>query len=101
MRTVSALEVRRRFGELLDQASAGDRIVIERDRRPMAMLVSYEDGMRLGESREDRLERRLAALDRLDAFRERMAREYPEPPDAPTAEELIRRERDHGHEDGG
>ncbi len=94
MRTVSALDVRKRLGQLLDEASAGERIVIERDRRPLAMLVSYEDGMRLAGSTEERAARALAALDRLDAFRERMAREHPEILDEPDAVTLIRQMRE-------
>ena len=59
MRTVTALDVRKRLGELLDAASAGERILIERDHRPMAVLVSVEDAGRLdqlGETREERIE---------------------------------------------
>jgi prevent-host-death family protein len=93
MRTVTALELRAKLGELLDAASAGERIVIERDHRPMACLVSIEDARRLDDDVEGRKKRGLAALDRLDKFRERMAREYPEPPGAPDSATLIRHER--------
>ncbi len=78
MRVISALHLRRKVGEMLDRASSGERIVIERDRRPLAMLVSYEDGMKLQESEADRRKRSLAALDRLAAFRRRMAIERPD-----------------------
>jgi prevent-host-death family protein len=94
MRTVTALELRGKLGELLDAASAGERIVIERDRRPMAVLVSLEDAHRLDDDRDERRKRGLAALDRLDKFRERMASEYPEPPGGPDAATVIREERD-------
>ena len=94
MRTVTALELRGKLGELLDAASAGERIVIERDRRPMAVLVSVEDANRLDESRDERRKRALAALDRLDKFRERMAREHPEDVGGPDAATVIREERD-------
>jgi prevent-host-death family protein len=94
MRTITALELRGKLGELLDAASAGERIVIERDHRPMAVLVSLEDANRLDGDREERRKRGLAALDRLDRFRERTAREYPRPPDVPDAATLIRDERD-------
>jgi prevent-host-death family protein len=43
MKTVSALDVRARFGELLDEAAAGERIVIERAGQPRAALVPLED----------------------------------------------------------
>ncbi len=79
MRSVSALILRKKLGEILDAASAGERILIERDRRPVAVLVSYEDAQRLEESREERLQRSTAALDRLEALAEQMARENPWP----------------------
>ena len=43
MKTVSALDVRRRFGQLLDEAAAGERIVIERAGIPLAALVPLSD----------------------------------------------------------
>lgn len=94
MRTVSALELRKKLGQILDAAAAGERIVIERDRRPLAMLVPVEDGQRLDESPDEELRRFEAALDRLDEFRERMAREYPEMLEGPDAATLIRQDRD-------
>ena len=42
MRTVTAMDMRKRLGEILDAASAGERILIERDHRPLAYLVSVE-----------------------------------------------------------
>jgi len=94
VKTVSALDLRRRLGALLDAASAGERIVVERDRRPIAVLVSYEDAQRLDEDREARYRRTLAALDRLGRFRERMAREHPEILEGPDAVTAIREERE-------
>jgi prevent-host-death family protein len=94
MRTVSALDVRKHLGELLDAASAGERIVIERDRRPMAVLVSYEDAQRLDEAEEDRVKRTLAALDELSAFAERMAIEHPAPDDGLDTVTWMRQERE-------
>ena len=47
MRTVTAMDMRKKLGEILDAASAGERILIERDHRPLAYLVSVEDGQRL------------------------------------------------------
>jgi prevent-host-death family protein len=72
MRTITAMDLRRRLGEVLDRASAGERIVVERDRRPMAVLVPYEDAVRLEEDPDGRRTRALAALDRLEAFAQRM-----------------------------
>jgi prevent-host-death family protein len=43
MKTVSALDVRRHFGQLLDEAAAGERIVIERAGVPLAALVPLHD----------------------------------------------------------
>ena len=91
---MTALELRGKLGELLDAASAGERIVIERDHRPMAVLVSIEEANRLDEDREQRYKRAMTALDNLDRFRERMAREHPLEPGTPDAATLIREERD-------
>ena len=63
--TLSPLDLRRRLGEILDAASTGERFVIERDHRPLAMLVSVEDGRRLDEDAAERTRRALAALDRM------------------------------------
>jgi antitoxin (DNA-binding transcriptional repressor) of toxin-antitoxin stability system len=97
MRTISAMELRRKTGEWLDRASAGERIVIERDHRPMALLVPFEDASRWGEPESEKIKRRLAALDRLDALAERMAIAHPPQPGDLNAEAAIRWERDHGH----
>jgi prevent-host-death family protein len=94
MRYVSALDVRKKLGQLLDEASAGERIVIERDRRPLAMLVSYEEGMRLVESEHERIVRSLRALDRLDRFVDRIALEHPETVGGPDAATLVREMRE-------
>lgn len=96
MRTVTAMEVRKRLGEILDAASAGERILIERDHRPLAYLVSVEDGQRLDGDRPERIARRLAALDRLSAFAELMRQEHgPLLPAGMTAAEWMRWDRDH------
>ena len=39
-KTVSAMEARRRFGELLEDVYRGDEVIIERNGKPMAALVS-------------------------------------------------------------
>lgn len=91
------MDLRRKMGEWLDRASAGERIVIERDHRPMAMLVPYEDGQRLDQRDEDLIRRREAAFDRLEAFAKRMAIAHPPQPGDLDAAASIRWERDHGH----
>lgn len=88
------MQLRARLGEFLDSASAGERIAIERDHRPIAVLVSPEDAARLDESLAERRARARAAMDRLSAFGERMARKYPHIKDLPDAATLIRQERD-------
>ena len=77
MRTVTPLDLRRGLGRILDAASAGERFLIERDHKPLAMLVSVEEGRRLDPDAAERRRRALAALDRLVAHGERMARLHP------------------------
>lgn len=43
MRTVSALDVRKKFGELLDEAASGERLIIQRGGQPVAALVPLSD----------------------------------------------------------
>ena len=92
------MHLRQRMGEILDRASAGERIVVERDRRPLAVLVPYEDAVRLQESPADARARALAALDRLDALARRMADEHSPQTDAAT---VVRNERRHAHGTSG
>jgi antitoxin (DNA-binding transcriptional repressor) of toxin-antitoxin stability system len=66
MRTISPLDLRRSLGSILDAASAGERFLIERDHRPIAVLVSVEEGRRLEGDPDERRQRALAALDRLE-----------------------------------
>jgi antitoxin (DNA-binding transcriptional repressor) of toxin-antitoxin stability system len=94
MRVVTPTDMRKRLGEILDAASAGERILIERDHKPIAWLVSPEDGWRFDEDEQARIARSLAALDRLDEFSRRMAAEYPPPDDGLTAAEWLREERE-------
>jgi prevent-host-death family protein len=86
MRTVSALDVRKRFGEIVDQAAAGERIVIERAGLAIAAIVPLAD---LELVDPDRIKaRRLAAIDDI----RRRAREQPFDLTSDAAE-LIRRQR--------
>jgi prevent-host-death family protein len=75
MKTVSALDMRQRFGQLLDEAAAGERIIIERAGQPRAALVPLEDL----QSRDpgERRARQEAALREI----RRMARLRPAPGD--------------------
>ena len=91
MIVITALHLRRKLGEVLDRASAGEPIVIERDHRPLAMLVSYEQGLRLVEPPEEQSRRALAALDRLVRLGRAMAARHPTA--GPRAAEAIRLER--------
>jgi prevent-host-death family protein len=90
MRTVTALDVRRRFGQIVDEAAAGERIVIERAGRPVAAIVPLADLDRVD---PDRIRAaRLVAIDELA----RMARRHPFPAgfDAVAAVRRGRAERD-------
>jgi len=55
--------------------------------------VSVEDGRRFDDD-EEKTRRALAALDRLEELRERIAREYPPIDDGLTAAEWIQQERE-------
>ena len=95
------MDLRRRLGEILDRASAGERIVVERDRRPLAVLVPYEDAISLEESPADARARALAALDRLEAFARRMTDEHALATAEANAANVMRDERAHGHGTSG
>jgi len=74
MKTYSAIEVRKRFGQILDEAAAGERIVIERAGQPIAGLVPLAD---LAEhDPETRKRRQLAALDRMRRLSQQVQREF-------------------------
>jgi antitoxin (DNA-binding transcriptional repressor) of toxin-antitoxin stability system len=93
MRVVTPTDMRKRLGEILDAASAGERILIERDHKPLAWLISPEDGRRF-DDKQARIARSLAALDRLRQLSERLAVEYPAPDDGLTEAEWIQQERE-------
>ena len=94
MRTVTAMDMRKRLGEILDAASAGERILIERDHKPLAYLVTVEEGERVVRVDEGLRQRRLAALDRLTEFAAEMDRKYPPQPGDPDAATAVRMDRD-------
>lgn len=74
MRVVTALDVRRRFGQIIDEAAAGERIVIERAGQPVAALVPLADLALVDPDRRRAL--RLAAIDDV----RQLARRRPFPP---------------------
>ena len=79
MRTVSALDVRKKFGELLDEAAAGERLIIQRGGQPVAALVPLSD---VAEHDPETIKkRRLKAIDDI----RRMARHGPHL----TSEEIV------------
>jgi len=88
MKTVSALDVRRRFGQLLDEAAAGERIVIERAGIPLAALVPLSD--LAGSDPARAAERQLAAL----AEVRRLVAEAPPAPTGWSAARFVRSDRD-------
>jgi prevent-host-death family protein len=96
MKTVTPLDLRRSLGRILDEASAGQRFLIERDRRPLAVLVSVEEAARLDEDADDALRRRRLAVERLEDWRRRIleARGRDDAGRGATAAEMVRRERD-------
>ncbi len=81
MKTITAGELRAKLGEALDRASAGERIIIARDRRAIAALVPIEDAQKMGGWTEEHQQRRIAALDRLEALGREMAATHAAPDD--------------------
>ena len=81
MRTISALEVRAKFGQVLDEAAAGERFIVERSGAPVAAIDSLRD-LELSDPAVVRA-RRLAAVDRLVAMRAADRRPRP------SAEEIV------------
>lgn len=95
MRTVTAMDMRKRLGEILDAASAGETILIERDHKPLAFLVSYEEGMRTAARDEKKIKRQLEALDEMVEFGKAWRRKHPPQPGDLSAAEWVRWDRDH------
>lgn len=65
MGTVTALEAKTRFGELLERVARGEEIVITRHDKPVARIVPE------GRASNDKVRR---AVQELDALREEIAR---------------------------
>lgn len=89
MRVVSALEVRARFGQIVDEAAAGERVVIERAGTPVAAIVPLADLEAIDPDRV--VDRQLEAVRRI-ARRARQIRSQGEP--AFDAAAWIRHDRD-------
>jgi prevent-host-death family protein len=95
MRTISALDVRARFGQVLDEAAAGERFIVERAGMPVAAIVPLRDLEAMNP--EHVRARRLADPSHLLHCGERSRRRY----GAVDAAALIREDRDHGHGEWG
>jgi prevent-host-death family protein len=72
MRSVTALDVRRKFGQIVDEAAAGERIVIERAGQPVAAIVPLSD-LALVDPERRRAER-LRAIDDIARLAKRTRR---------------------------
>lgn len=81
MRTITAGQLRARLGEVLDLAAMGQRVLIERDHRAIAAIVSLEDAQRLEDDGDEAMRRKIAALRRLAELGRRMRDELPPPDD--------------------
>ena len=73
VKSVSALDLRKHVGQLLDEAAAGERIVIERGGQPLCALVPLRDLEATDPAAK--LQRELRAIAEL----RRLARQYPFP----------------------
>ena len=70
--TVTATDAKNRFGEMLSRVTkAGEAVIVERQGRPNAALISIEEYRELRELQERR--RRQEALLQLEAARRRIA----------------------------
>lgn len=67
MKTITALEVRAKFGQVLDEAAAGERFIVERAGMPVAAIVPLSD-LEATDPEVIRA-RRMAAVDDLRAMR--------------------------------
>lgn len=95
MRTITALEVRAKFGQVLDQAAAGERFIVERAGVAVAAIVPLADVDAMNPERVRA--RRLAAVEQMRRMGERSRRRY----GSVDAAALIREDRDHGHGEWG
>ena len=89
------MDLRKKLGEILDAASAGETILIERDHKPLAYLLSIEEGSRVIGTDDEQVQRQLEALDALVEIGKAWRRNHPTEPDDMTSAEWIRWDRDH------
>lgn len=90
MKTYTAIEVRKSFGRILDEAAAGERCIIERAGVPVAAIVPLADVE--AHDPERRKQRELEALDRIVRRARRLQRVHG--PFAVDAAAMIRAQRD-------
>jgi len=88
------MDLRRSLGRILDEASAGERFLIQRDHKPLAVLVSIEEAERLEQDHEKLLEQRRAAFEALEDWSRRYRASLPPDHAEPNAAEWIRADRD-------
>lgn len=94
MKTVTPMDLRRSLGRILDEASAGERFLIERDHKPMAVLVSVEEAQRLNPDSEEARKQREAAWEALEDWRRRYRESRSPEDDEPNAVDWLRADRE-------
>jgi antitoxin (DNA-binding transcriptional repressor) of toxin-antitoxin stability system len=94
MKTVTPMDLRRSLGRILDEASAGERFLIERDHKPLAVLVSVEDASRLEDDPEEVRRQREAAFEALDDWGRRYRAMLPPDHEELDVVEWLRRDRE-------
>jgi len=94
MKTVTPMDLRRSLGRILDEASAGEKFLVKRDHKPLAVLISPEEAERLEQDREKLLEQRRAAFEALEDWSRRYRASLPPDHEEPNAAEWIRADRD-------
>jgi prevent-host-death family protein len=94
MKTVTPMDLRRSLGRILDEASAGERFLIERDHKPLAVLVSVEEADRLELDADELRRQREAAWDALEEWGRRWRASLPPDHDDTGVVEWLRADRD-------
>ena len=94
MKTVTPMDLRRSLGRILDEASAGERFLIERDHKPLAVLLSVEEAARLESTEDERRRQRESAWAALEDWTRRYKAATSPDGDEPTAVEWLRADRD-------
>lgn len=88
------MDLRRSLGRILDEASAGERFLIERDHKPLAVLVSVEEAAKLEPDDVERHRQRVAAWDAIEEWGRRWRASLPPDHDDPDVVEWLRADRD-------